>query len=172
MIPDKIKEIIEGKRCPKCGSTKLYVLLYDYLNSRFKCANCSHRYTPSVIDDDFQILRWFSKEYPAHLTKKLTAFSYNTVYNKYMKFRQEILEYADNKNIPKRPPISEIRKIPKDKGLTGFKDFARRRLSKIPRISKNHLPFYQRELEFRYHYRNTNIKSLIYKIYLNTLKQP
>jgi len=171
VIPDKIKEIIEGKRCPKCGSAKLYELLLEY-SDRFKCANCSYRYTGNVIDDDFRVLYFFSVGYNAHQATKSMRCSFNKVYRRYMKFRQEILEYADKKNIPKQPPISEIRKIPKDKKLIGFKDFARRKLSRISRISKNHLPLYQRELEFRYHYRNQDIKSLIYKIYLNTLKQP
>lgn len=167
MTSDKIKEIIEGKRCPKCGNAKLYELFY----LRFKCANCYYRYTPNVIDDDFRVLRLFYSGYNAHQATKTMRCSYNKVYRRYMKFRQEILEYADKKNIPKQPPISKIRKILKDKELTGFKDFARLKLSRTSRISKNHLPLYQRELEFRYHYRNQDIKSLIYKIYLNTLKQ-
>jgi len=163
----EIIDIILGRACPKCGSTRLYNLR----DNRRKCADCKHRFSPKRIEDDKEILIRFVNEYPAHKAAKELGFSYNKVHNKYMQYRREILEYADKKNIPKQPSVSEINKLSEKARLKGFLAFAKEILSRYRRVSKNHLPLYQRELEFRYHYRRVGITHILTEIHFDILSQ-
>jgi len=164
VILDKFDEIKKGECCPQCGHSKLYPLS----DRRSKCANCYHRFSPDKEKDGCYILEYFAKERSAPRTAKFLQFSNGKVYRAYRKFRQEILEYSDKKNILRRIPISQIRKIPRDKELTGFKAFVKERLKRLPRISKKHLPLYQREFEFRYHYRKEKILPILIKIHFGS----
>lgn len=164
MILDKFDEIKQGECCPKCGHSKLYPLS----DGRSECANCHHRFSPDKVRDDCYILEYFARERSALRASKFLEFSFNKVYHAYMKLRQEILEYSDKENIPRRTPIFEVRKIPRDKKLTGFKAFVKERLKRLPRISKKHLPLYQREFEFRYHYRKKKILPILIKIHFGS----
>ena len=82
----RIKEIIEGRKCPQCFGEHIYHLS----DSRFKCYTCSFKYSPKKFSDDFAILHYFSLEIPANKTAKDLGFSYNKVRGKYMQYRQEI----------------------------------------------------------------------------------
>jgi transposase len=85
---EKISEIANGKRCPKCFHDRLYQLA----DGRFKCGKCHMKYSAKKIRDDLNILHYFSLEIPANKAAKDLRFSYPTVRNKYMQYRQEIVE--------------------------------------------------------------------------------
>ncbi len=85
---EKIKEIAHGQRCPKCSPDRLYKLA----DERFKCVQCKTKYTARKIEDDLKILHYFSLEIPANKAAKDLGFSYPMVRNRYMQYRQEIVE--------------------------------------------------------------------------------
>ena len=87
----KINEIAQGQRCPKCSCDQLYQLA----DGRFKCVQCSSKYSAKKIRDDLKILHYFSLEIPANKAAKDLGFSYPMVRNKYMRYRQEIVEILD-----------------------------------------------------------------------------
>jgi len=84
----KIEQIIIGKRCPKCSSRKLFKLA----DGRCKCANCNFKYSSKKIENDLKILHYFSLEIPANKAAKDLGYSYPMIRNKYMQYRNEILE--------------------------------------------------------------------------------
>ena len=73
-----IKKFIEGKECPRCFKEHLYRLS----DSRFKCNNCSFKYSPKRRNDDFVILHYFSLEIPANKTARDLSFGYKKVIRK------------------------------------------------------------------------------------------
>jgi len=90
-MKEKIERAIHGFECPKCGSDHLYKLKDD----RFKCAHCFFKYSPIKLNDDLEILHYFSLEIPANKTAKDLEFSYDKVRRKYMKYRQEVCDYLE-----------------------------------------------------------------------------
>ncbi|MCK4688919.1 MAG: IS1595 family transposase [Candidatus Marinimicrobia bacterium] len=88
---EKIKEVAHGKRCPKCSHDRLYQLA----DGRFKCVQCNIKYSAKKIENDLQILHYFSLEIPANKAAKDLGFSYPMVRNRYMQYRQEIVEILD-----------------------------------------------------------------------------
>ena len=88
---DRISAITNGKRCPKCYYDRLYHLSDD----RFKCSKCHTKYNAIKIKDDLRILHYFSLEIPVDKTAMDLSLSYSTVRNKYMQYRQEIVEVLD-----------------------------------------------------------------------------
>jgi len=81
---EKINEIAQGQRCPKCSCDQLYQLA----DGRFKCVQCSSKYSAKKIRDDLKILHYFSLEIPANKAAKDLGFSYPMARNKYMRYRQ------------------------------------------------------------------------------------
>jgi len=80
---------ITGARCLFCGDTHLYLLA----DERFKCRGCRRKYSPKKLEDDLQILHYFSLEIPANKAAKDLGCSYAKVRSRYMQYRQEIVEY-------------------------------------------------------------------------------
>lgn len=80
---------ITGTRCPYCGDTRLYRLA----DGRHQCRGCRSKYSPRRLDDDLQILHYFSLEIPANKAAKDLGCSYAKVRSRYMQFRQEIVAY-------------------------------------------------------------------------------
>ena len=87
----RIHKIIVGKSCPQCRHEKLYRLS----DKRFKCQNCSLKYSSKKIEDDLTTLHYFSLEIPANKTAKDLRFGYQEVRNKYMQYRYEILYFLN-----------------------------------------------------------------------------
>jgi transposase len=88
---ETIQQIINGTRCPQCQGHGLFKIQ----DGRWKCSECSHRYSPKRVSDDLNILHDFGLEIPATKTAKDLKLSYNKVRNKFMEYRQEILEYTN-----------------------------------------------------------------------------
>jgi len=88
---ERINEIAHGQRCPKCSHCRLYKLA----DNRFKCIVCGSKYSGKKIEDGLEILHYFSLEIPANKTTKDLGFSYPMVRNRYMQYRQEIVEILD-----------------------------------------------------------------------------
>jgi len=88
---ERINEIAHGQRCPKCSHCRLYKLA----DNRFKCVVCGSKYSGKKIEDDLEILHYFSLEIPANKAAKDLGFSYPMVRNRYMQYRQEIVEILD-----------------------------------------------------------------------------
>jgi len=88
-MEDKINNIINGIECPRCSDGHIYRMR----DNRFKCYQCSFKYSTKKIKDDLVILHYFSLEIPANKTARDLGFSYNKVRGKYMLYRQEIYDY-------------------------------------------------------------------------------
>jgi len=88
---ETIQKIIEGRHCPECQGQHLFRIQ----DGRWKCSSCFCRYSPKRIFDDLNILHDFSLEIPATKTAKDLKLSYNKVRNKFMEYRDEILEYTN-----------------------------------------------------------------------------
>ena len=88
---ERINEIAHGQRCPKCSHCRLYKLA----DNRFKCIVCGSKYSGKKIEDGLEILHYFSLEIPANKAAKDLGFSYPMVRNRYMQYRQEIVEILD-----------------------------------------------------------------------------
>lgn len=88
-MKEKIERAVLGIECPKCGHDHLYKL--D--DGRYKCSNCKFKYSPRKLNDDLQILHYFSLEIPANKARKDFGCSYDKVRRKYMQYRNEIFLY-------------------------------------------------------------------------------
>ncbi|RMG23859.1 MAG: IS1595 family transposase [Methanobacteriota archaeon] len=86
---EKIKRIISGKQCPKCGHDSLYT----FKDKRFKCRKCGYKYSPNPMAKDLQLLHYFSLEIPANKAAKDLGWSYQKVRNSYMNYRLDIFDY-------------------------------------------------------------------------------
>jgi len=85
----KINKFIEGKACPRCSGLHLYRLN----DNRFKCYQCSFKYSSKKYKNDLTVLHYFSLEIPANKAAKDLGMNYKTVRSKYMQYRQEIFDY-------------------------------------------------------------------------------
>jgi len=88
---ERVNAIAHGKRCPKGYHYRLYQLADD----RFKCSKRHAKYSRKKIKDDLRILHYFSLEISATKTAKDLRLSYPTVHNKYLQYRQEIVDVLD-----------------------------------------------------------------------------
>ena len=79
VMKEKVERAILGIECPKCGHDHLYKL--D--DGRYKCSNCKFKYSPRKLNDDLQILHYFSLEIPANKARKDFGCSYDKVRRKY-----------------------------------------------------------------------------------------
>lgn len=173
---DKFEDFSSGKRCPKCDNTKLYTHIDRYCDPpreywSYRCASCNYRYSPTKLDESLDILFLFSRGRSIHLTVNNLLYSYNKVYRQFMIFRREIKEYADENNIPTQPSILEANYSLDYEELTKFHSFVKLYRLKPRRFRIENLSLYQRYAEFRYHYRNQDIKELIFDIHLNALRK-
>ena len=90
-MEEKIAIFINGTCCPRCHGQQLYRLS----DHRFKCRNCSLRYSPQKLFDDLKILHYFSLEIPANKAAKDLGYGYKKVRGRYMQYRQEIYRFLD-----------------------------------------------------------------------------
>jgi len=150
---NQIEQIIRGQQCPKCRQKELYWLS----DRRLKCSSCYYRFSANKIRDDLTLLHYFSLGIPAHKAAKALRFSYRKVRAKYMQYRGEIMEYL--KQPGRMPSLSP-------KGARRlFWTFAWEKLSKYPRMSREHFALYLKEMEFRYLYRRKNIFDVLLRMH-------
>jgi transposase len=75
--------------CPKCQHYTTYKILDS---DRFRCRNCSNRFSGRKIAVDLKILEYFALEVSARKTSKQLGISYNTIRSVYQYAREKILE--------------------------------------------------------------------------------
>lgn len=75
--------------CPKCGHYSTYKTLDS---DRFRCRNCSHRFSGHKIARDLKILEYFALEVSARKTSQQLKIAYNTVKSVFDKARNKIYE--------------------------------------------------------------------------------
>ena len=84
-------KFLEGRKCISCGKYKLYRLT----DKRVKCGVCGKYYSLSRLRRDVEVLYYFSLELSANKTAKLLGLDYETVYSRYMFFREKLAEYSE-----------------------------------------------------------------------------
>lgn len=87
----KVNKIINGQYCYKCEYDKLYQLS----DQRFKCKNCSFKYSSKRIKLDYDALHYFSLEIPANKVAKDFNCDYGNIHRKYIQYRKEIFEFLN-----------------------------------------------------------------------------
>lgn len=86
-----LEKFLEGKKCIFCGKYGLYRLN----DKRVKSPNCQRKYSLRKLKNDLEVLKYFTLEISASKVAKILNLSYNTVSQRYRKFREKIVEFLD-----------------------------------------------------------------------------
>ncbi|ODS41838.1 MAG: hypothetical protein MSIBF_00270 [Candidatus Altiarchaeales archaeon IMC4] len=84
-------KFLDGRKCIFCGK----YILYRLANKRVKCGACGRFYSLSKLKRDLDVLHYFAVELSASKTAKVLDLDYETVYSRYMFFREKLAEYQD-----------------------------------------------------------------------------
>ena len=139
------------------GKRKLYPI---EKGERFKCATCQFRYAPRYFKRTLGVLWRFCKGQPAYAVRKSVGFkpiSYNTVYYRYDMFRKEIAKFCESNSIPTESDLAGSDPAIYSEFLEFKASWLRRFRSRRPWNNAR----YQRETEFRFHYRHLKHRELL-----------
>jgi transposase len=75
--------------CPKCNHYSTYKIIDS---DRFRCRNCSSRFSGRKITMELKVLEYFALEVSARKTSLQLGLAYNTVKSIYNNIREKILE--------------------------------------------------------------------------------
>jgi len=91
MIYGWLSKFLRGRKCVFCGSNKIYKLK----DKRIKCGRCKKRYSLKKVRTDLEVLKYFILEISANKVAKILNLNYNTISQRYQKFREKIKEFLD-----------------------------------------------------------------------------
>jgi len=160
----------KGEFCSKCGSIEIGK---QHKDGRYKCKDCYHKFSSDKNKIDYYTLSVFYLGWYVSAYKATKSFikdleiecDYKRVYHRFMKYRREIFEYAEKHKVPKQPSIVKIMKGETIKGHEDFCKFAKEKLKGLKNINKDNIPLYQREVEFRYHFKKESLLDILWKIH-------